>query len=161
MYIKVKPLLVVNIDFLKSYNKIKNDRISIFYRFFDGSHTEQPEVIKTVMEMTQNFIKGKGDFLDEVENPNNELYFFKVDDEIQGIVELIFSQNPNSCNIYQFAVFEHGKGWGTIFYQETLKIIKQHNCNKISLWCPYEGAQIFWRKQGFLPKENNIFEKRI
>lgn len=142
------------------YRNFRRAYLKIEYSFFKKGE-EQPEVIKTVMEMTQNFIKGKGDFLDEVENPNNELYFFKVDDEIQGIVELIFSQNPNSCNIYQFAVFEHGKGWGTIFYQETLKIIKQHNCNKISLWCPYEGSQIFWRKQGFVPKENNIFEKRI
>lgn len=140
-------------NFRRVYSKIE-------YSFFKKGE-EQPEVIKTIMEMTQNFIKGKGEFLDEVENPNNELYFFTIDGKIQGIVELIFSQNSNSCNIYQFAVFEHGKGWGTIFYQETLKIIKEHNSKKISLWCPYDGAQIFWRKQGFVPKQNNLFEKRI
>lgn len=140
-------------NFRRAYSKIE-------YSFFKKGE-EQPEVVKTIMEMTKNSIKGKGEFLDEVENPNKELYFFKVDDEIQGIVELIFSQNSNSCNIYQFAVFEHGNGWGTIVYQETLKIIKEHNCKNISLWCPYEGAQIFWRKQGFFPKQNDIFEKRI
>lgn len=140
-------------NFRRVYSKIE-------YSFFKKGEDQQ-WIIKAIKEMTQSAIKGKGEFLDEVENPNNELYFFTIDGEIQGIVELIFSQNSNSCDIYQFSVFEHGKGWGTIFYRETLKIIKEHNCKKISLWCPYEGAQIFWRRQGFVPKQNNIFEKRI
>jgi len=108
--------------------------------------------------MTQGAIKGKGDFLNEVEDPERELYFFEVDGETQGIVELIFSQNV--CTIYQFAVFEHGKGLGTILYKEVLKIIQDHQIRKITLWCPYDGAQIFWRKQGFKPKSNFVFEKR-
>lgn len=130
-------------DFRKAYSKIN-------YSFFLKGE-EQPLLSQQINKMIQFAIKGKGEFLDEVENPNNELYFFEIDGEIQGIIELIFSTN-NICDIYQFAVFEQGKGWGSLFYQEVLKIIKEHHCRKITLWCPYDGAQVFWRKQGFNPK---------
>ena len=138
-------------NFRRAYSKIE-------YSFFKKGE-EQPWITKQVREMTEAAIKGKGEFLDEVENPKNELYFLEIDGEIQGIVELIFSQQV--CDIYQFAVFERGKGWGTKFYEEVLKIIKEHNCKKITLWCPYEGAQFFWQKQGFSAKPKAFFEKRI
>lgn len=138
-------------NFRRAYSRIE-------YSFFKKGE-EQPWVTKQVREMTQEAIKGKGEFLDEVENPKNELYFLEIDGEIQGIVELIFSGQV--CDIYQFAVFERGKGWGTKFYEEVLKIIKEHHCKKITLWCPYEGAQFFWKKQGFSSKPKAFFEKRI
>lgn len=135
----------------KAYSRIE-------YSFFKKGE-ENPWITTQVREMIQDSIKGKGEFLDEVENPERKLYFFEVDGETQGIVELIFSQNI--CTIYQFAVFEHGKGLGTTLYQEILKIIKDHHVRKITLWCPYEGAQVFWSKQGFHPKSNFVFEKRV
>lgn len=138
-------------EFRRAYSKIE-------YSFFKKGE-ENPLISQAVREMIQSAIKGKGEFLDEVENPNNELYFFEVDNEIKGIVELIFSQNV--CDIYQFAVFEHGKGWGTTLFKEVLTIIKNHNCKKITLWCPYEGAQIFWLKNKFSSKPNFFFERRV
>lgn len=141
------------------YRTFRKAYQNINYSFFLKGE-EQPLLSKKINEMTQSAIKGRGEFLDEVENPNKEIYFFEVDGEIQGIVELIFSAN-NICNIYQFAVFEQGKGLGTLFYEEVLKIIKEHHSRKITLWCPYDGAQVFWRKQQFNPKPNAFFEKRI
>ncbi len=88
-------------NFRKAYSKIN-------YSFFLKGK-EQPLLSKQINEMTQSAIKGKGEFLDEVEDPKNELYFFEMDGEIQGIVELVFFSN-NVCNIYQFAVFKNGKG---------------------------------------------------
>ena len=138
-------------DFRRSYSKIE-------YSFFKKGE-EQPELSNIVKKMIQFAIKGKGEFLDWVEDPKNELFFLEVDGEIYGITELVFSQN--TCDIHQFAVFEKGNGWGTILYEEILKIIKEHKCRKISLWCPYEGAQAFWRKQGFKPLSNFFFEKKV
>ena len=138
-------------NFRRAYEKID-------YSFFKKGE-EEPWVSEQVRELNKNFIKGKGEFLDEVENPKKELYFLEVDGEIKGIVELIFE--PDFCNIYQFSVFEHGKGLGTTFYQEVLKIIQEHKSRKIVLFCPYEGAECFWRKQGFKQKSNAFFEKRI
>lgn len=138
-------------DFRRAYSKIE-------YSFFKKGE-EQPSITKAVREMTQGTIKTKMEFLEEVNNPNNELYFFEVDGEIQGIVELIFCKKE--CNIYQFAVFEHLKGLGTTFYQEVLNIIKEHKSKKITLWCPYEGSQMFWLKNGFYPKYGGFFQKKI
>lgn len=138
-------------NFRKAYSKIE-------YSFFKKGE-EQPLINKQVREMIQFAIKGKGEFLNDIENPNNELYFLEIDGEIQGIVHLIFFNNV--CNIYQFAVFEHFKGWGSLFYEEVLKIIKDHKCKRIILWCPYEGAQVFWKKKGFLPQPKFYFEKKV
>ena len=138
-------------NFRRAYSKIE-------YSFFKKGE-ENPWIAKQVREMTQWAIKTKMEFLDEVKNPNKELYFFEVDGEIQGITELIFSKKE--CNIYEFAVFQHGKGWGKILYEEILKIIQEHHSKKITLWCPYDGAQVFWIKQGFSPRPKGFFQKSV
>jgi len=62
----------------------------------------------------------------------------------------------------EYSFFEKGKGLGTILYNEVLKIIKQHKCKRIELWCPFVGAQIFWRKKGFsLKTKDGFFGKRV
>lgn len=45
-------------------------------------------------------------------------------------------------------------GKGTFFYQEIEKIAREKKVKQISLFCPFPGAVIFWKKQGFL---NNGF----
>lgn len=69
-------------NYRRTYSKIE-------YSFFKKGE-ENPWITRTVREMIQGAIKGKGEFLDEVEDPERELYFFEVDNEIQGIFELIF-----------------------------------------------------------------------
>ena len=149
------PLVRITSDdyrnFRRAYSKIE-------YSFFKKGE-EQPWITKAVREMTQGAIKTKMEFLEEVKDPNRELYFFVIDGEIQGIVELIFGKKE--CNIYEFAIFEKGKGLGTMLFQEVLSVIKEHKSKKIILWCPYEGSQIFWRKQGFFPKPQGFFSKSL
>ena len=99
-------------------------------------------------------IYGKGKYLDLIESNNFEIYFFEMDGEIMGFVELIFS--GTMCTVNNFSVFEHGRGLGTILFQETLNIIRLHQSKKISLWCPYTGSQIFWKKMGFRQKMKNF-----
>ncbi|MBE5819820.1 MAG: GNAT family N-acetyltransferase [Clostridiales bacterium] len=141
------------------YREYRRAYTRIEYSFFEKGKAD-PFNSDEMKEMMKEGIKGKGEFLDFVENPKNELYFFEVDNEIQGITVLTFSQN--SCIIDQFSVFEKGKGLGTILYNEVLKIIKQHKCKRIELWCPFVGAQIFWRKKGFsLKTKDGFFGKRV
>lgn len=138
-------------DYRRSYAKIE-------YSFFLKGE-EDPWLAKKVKEFTQNQINTKGEFLDEVEDPKRELYFFKDEnDEIQGIAILIF--DSNACHIYQFAVFEKGKGLGTILYNEIFKIIEERKPYKITLHCLFDGAKVFWKKLGFKEKANHIFEKK-
>ena len=138
-------------DYRRSYEKIE-------YSFFKKGE-EEPLLAQKVREMTKGAIKGKGEFLDEVEDSKRELYFFKNEnDEIKGIAILVF--DSNICDIYQFAVFAKGKGLGTLLYNEILKIIKEHKPYKITLFCPYEGASLFWKKQGFKCKSEFFLEKK-
>ena len=128
----------------RSYERIE-------YSFFRKGE-ENPSKSKEIMKETYEIypIYGKGKYLDLLEHPGFEIYFFEVNGEVQGIVELIFSEVV--CTINNFSVFEHGKGLGTLLFQETLNIIRCHKSQKIILWCPYDGSQIFWKKMGFRQK---------
>lgn len=138
-------------DYRRSYEKIE-------YSFFKKGE-EEPLLAQKIREMTKGAINGKGEFLNEVEDSKRELYFLKdQNDEIKGIAILIFDNN--SCDIYQFAVFEKGKGIGTLLYNELLKVIEEHKPHKLTLFCPYDGAIIFWKKLGFKQKSQFFFEKK-
>lgn len=142
-------------DFRRAYSNIK-------YSFFENDQGDQQAADLACKFATENFTRTRGEFLDHVESPDREMYFFKIDGEIKGFVDLIF--NGKVCDIYEFAVFEHGKGMGTILYEDVHKIIKERGCVKIELWCPYEGAQIFWQKKGFKPFYRNqqlFFRKKV
>ena len=138
-------------EYRKAYSKIQ-------YSFFKKGE-EDYNIINTVTEGIQSCIKTKSEFLKHVEAKKNELYFFYVEDEIQGIAELIF--DGEMCNILEFAVFKHGQGLGTALYEEILKIIKMHKSKKIILYCPFEGAQVFWYKKGFSIDKKWIYKKKV
>lgn len=121
------------------------------YSFFEKEE-ENSSLTKKIMKDAYDVepIYGRGKYLDLIESANFEIYFFEKDGEVIGFVELIFSEAV--CTINNFSVFEHGKGLGTLMFQETLNIIRSHHSQKITLWCPYNGAQIFWKKMGFQKK---------
>ena len=120
---------------------------------------ENPMLSNKVREMTVSRVIGEGGFLDMVENPDNEFYFLKSDDQIIGLTELNFSLK--SCTITNFAVFEQGKGIGTILCQETKRVIQEHGIRNVELWCPFAGAQIFWKKMGFRNTRGDTFVGRV
>jgi N-acetylglutamate synthase-like GNAT family acetyltransferase len=83
-----------------------------------------------------------------LESGTFEFYFLKDESEkIIGYTILSFPENK--CIIEQFAVLEEGKGLGTLLFQKTLEIVKFKKLKKITLWCPFLGAQEFWKKMGF------------
>lgn len=134
------------------YRDYRRTRAKIEYSYFPKGQ-EQPGLASMIRKITESEIPGKGDFLNLMEKDKNAFYFFKDGDEIKGIAELIFDDVKHECNICEFAVLQHGEGLGTIFYQEVLKVIKDRKATKIVLWCPFKGAEIFWRKMGFGVKE--------
>lgn len=142
-------------DFRRSYSRIR-------YSFFENEEEHHAAVELACKFATETATRTKGEFLDDVESSNHEMYFFKVDGEIQGYFELILKDKV--CEIYEFSVFEHKKGWGSILYEEVYKLIKERGFIAIELACPFLGAQIFWQKKGFksmYKKQQLIFRKRV
>ena len=142
-------------NFRKSYSRIR-------YSFFENDEENRAAVDLACRVATETNTRTRGEFLNDVESPNREMYFFMVDGEIQGFIDLIF--NGKVCDIFEFAVFDHKKGLGTILFEEAYKIIKEKECVKIELWCPYEGAQVFWQKKGFKPFYRNqmlFYRKKV
>ncbi len=139
-------------DFRRAYSKI-------LYSFSAKGKSDTAAEILACKMATETSLRPKGEFLNHVEDPNREMYFFKVEDETQGYFELIF--HDNKCNIFEFAVFERYKGYGSLMWEKALDIIKEHGAVKIELWCPYEGAQIFWKKKGFKPFLKDFFRRKV
>lgn len=136
-------------DYRRTYSQINYS----FQRDGAGSDIVLEDSIR---ELCNSAIPGKGQFLDFVDNKNHELYFFKnADNKILGIAILLFS--GKKCIIYEFAVLEPRKGLGSQLYELVLDVIKKHGIRDISLYCPFEGAQAFWKKKGFVPVSPNPF----
>lgn len=148
------------------YRDYRRTRAKVEYSYFPKGE-EKPGVASLIRQVTESEIPGKGDFLNLMEKDKNAFYFLKDGDEIKGIAELIFDDAKHECNICEFAVLQYGEGLGTILYHEVLKVIKERKATKMVLWCPFEGAQIFWRKMGFgvkevlAPRRGYIFGKRV
>lgn len=142
-------------NFRKAYSRIR-------YSFSEkGKGNMQAEELSAQIA-TEVSTRTRGEFLKDFGNPNREMYFFQRDGETQGYVELLF--NEKLCWIHEFAVFEREKGLGSILFEETMRVIKEKGCVKIELWCPFEGAQIFWKKKGFKPFYKNqrlYFQKKV
>lgn len=142
-------------NFRRSYSRIR-------YSFFENDEDDRAAVDLACRFATETSTRTRGEFLNDVESPNREMYFFMIDGEIQGFFELIFKDKV--CEIFEFAVFDHKKGWGSILFEEAYNIIKERECLKIELSCPFEGAQVFWQKKGFKPFYRNkqlIFRKKV
>lgn len=142
-------------DYRRTYSQIN-------YSFSrKGEQQLFPAQVEFVRKMASSAILGKGEFLDFVEKKENELYFFKDDDKILGIVVLIFTKNE--CKIHEFAVLEPLKGLGSELYDLVENVIRAHSLRNVLLFCPFEGAQVFWKKKGFSPifQGSSGFEKRL
>lgn len=143
------------------YRNFRKAYAQIVYSFAEKGTMFDREAEKFSSKIaTETNLRTKTEFLKDLES--REMYFFQVDGETKGYVELIFK--GRTCDIYEFSVFEHGKGLGTILFEETMRIIKERECTKIELWCPFPGAQVFWKKNGFQPFYKNkrmYFRKKV
>lgn len=92
-------------------------------------------------------MRTKTQFIADLESGRREMYFFKKDEDNIGFFELSF--HKGKCDVVEFFVIERYKGYGTLMWNEAMKVIRERRPSRIELWTPYIGAQIFWTKMGF------------
>lgn len=121
------------------------------YAQIEYSHSVKGEEIlfdhSLYRTITSKAIRTRPQFMEEYNTPGREMYFLKDGDEIKGFVELFFYDSM--CEIIEFAVLEKGKGLGSVLFDKTMEIIKEHKIRNVQLWCEFAGAQVFWTKKGF------------
>ena len=130
------------------YRDYRRTYMSVNYSYQPRGCPIKEKLPEGVHEFYKELVFGKGEFLNMIEKSIFEFYFYKDENEkIIGYVILSFSENK--CTIEHFAVLEEGKGIGTDLFQKTLEIIKAKKIKHVVLWCPFKGAQEFWKKMGF------------
>ena len=92
-------------------------------------------------------MRTRSQFIRDIESQDREMYFFKKNGETIGFVELSF--HKGKCDVVEFFVFERYRGYGTIMWNETMKVASVRKPTRFELWTPYAGAQTFWKKMGF------------
>lgn len=119
-----------------------------------------PVPMNLVREASNFTILKKWEFLQVMKDPKYAFYFYKNDEgETIGIVFLKFTDK--TCTIAEFSVFEHLKGFGTKLYEEVANLCRERGVYELVLWCPFKGAQEFWKKMGFYEKSDSFFYKKI
>lgn len=102
--------------------------------------------------------------------PKAERHFFdNIMSEDNSDIIFIFSDKKNFDDgftvvkvidkvayIQVFTVYKHLEGLGCIFYTKLENYFKEFGISKIVIRVPYDGAQVFWRKMGFLADESNF-----
>lgn len=137
-------------DYRRSYAKIEYS-----FRTKDEPQFVIPEGEKK--KYMDAAILKKGEFLDELEMPGVEMYFIKNEaEEIIGVTRFTIKQKGKEkhCIIIMFAVFLKGQGLGTEAFAELKKLLKSKGVKIVKLECPFNGARVFWEKQGFYHVRN-------
>lgn len=127
-------------EFRRTYNKLVYsiyDKASMLY-FLENKITRQA---------LEKEMRTRSKFVEDLNSQDRVMYFFKRDGETIGFLELSF--HKGKCDIVEFFVFERYRGYGTIMWEEALKVARERKPSRIELWTPYIGAQIFWSKMGF------------
>lgn len=144
------------------YRDYRKAYLSVRYSFdVNGSESES-----TFPEDAYNFYKevvlSNKKYIKLIKNPKNHLYFFR-NDKGENMGYLLYSSTKSTCFIKQFGVFEQGKRHGTQMFIKLLELLRENEIRSIELWCPFLGAQEFWKKMGFyLQYENKCeFKKNL
>lgn len=131
----------------KDYKYYRRSYAKIEYSF---RLKDEPQMLisKEQKQFTDAAILKKGEFLDELEKPGVEMYFVKDEqEEIVGIITIYAEAKRAYINM--FAVFEKGKGIGTEAYNVLKEMFIERKIKLVRLLCPFNGARVFWVKQGF------------
>ena len=131
-------------DFRKAYSKM-------VFSIYDKKYVLKTFAYEQAIsrQALEESMRTRTKFLEDLADPNREMYFFKKDDEIIGFFELFY--HKGKCDISDFFVFERYQGHGTHMWEATYAIAKKRKASRIELWSPYGGAQMFWKKMGFEP----------
>lgn len=98
----------------------------------------------------------KEPFLHVLNQPDVEMYFIENDDETLGIT--VMQVMGEFCYLDIFAIFQKERGWGNKAFAILKERLKNKSISYIRLTCPFAGAQIFWKKQGFSLIRDNFYE---
>ena len=127
-------------EFRRAYSKL-------IYSIYDKKFMLYPLEEQITRKALEQEMRTRTKFRNDVESAEREMYFFQKDGETIGFFELSF--HKGKCDIVEFFVFERYNGYGTIMWEEALKIARVRTPSRIELWTPYIGAQIFWKRMGF------------
>ena len=104
----------------------------------------------------------------EINNPNSEFYFAKLDDEIIGYLKINFGasqtelQDSQAIEIERIYVSKefHGKNIGQILFDKAIEIANQKNAAYVWLgvWEENQRAISFYKKNGFIEFDKHIFK---
>ena len=127
-------------EFRRAYNKL-------VYSIYDKAKLMYLVENQVTRKALEKETKTRTKFIEDANSQEREMYIFKKDGEAIGYVEFAF--HKGKCDIVEFFVFERYKGYGTIMWNEALKVARLRTPSRIELWTPYAGAKIFWSKMGF------------
>lgn len=104
----------------------------------------------------------------EINNPNSEFYFAKLDDEIIGYLKINFGASQTELQDSQAVEIEriyvskefHGKNIGQILFDKAIEIANQKNAAYVWLgvWEENQRAISFYKKNGFIEFDKHIFK---
>lgn len=82
-------------------------------------------------------------------NVRNEQIYFPIINGKEGGFITVRAFDDGNAYILHFYIRKKGRGYGTAFYKEMEKIIKEVGCKKISLISLDDKSDNFWIRQGF------------
>lgn len=143
----------------RDYREYRRNFSKIEYSFLKkGDVTPLPT--KLIHDASMVGILSKYEFLKIVQDSRYAFYLYKNDnDEIIGVTSLLFK--GRTCTIMEFCVFEHFQGLGRKLYEQVAEVCRERRVYELELWCPFDGAQEFWKKMEFYEKKETFFYKRI
>ncbi len=103
----------------------------------------------------------------ELNNPNSEFYFAKINDQLVGYLKLnsgtaqTEADNQDGIEIQRIYILKeyHGKKIGQLLLNRALKVSKDKKARYIWLgvWKKNDRAILFYEKNGFEAYDNHIF----
>lgn len=85
---------------------------------------------------------------------NEQIYFCLINEKEGGFITFRHFEDGEAF-IVHFYIRKKGNGYGTAFYKEMERLIKQLGCRKISLVSLDDNSENFWKKQGFFKRQES------
>ena len=147
---------------LKEIEQLQEIGRKTFYETFSAGNTE--ENMKKYLE--EGFSKEK--LIGELSNPNSEIYFATLHNNVIGYLKLNVGQSQTELKdegaleierIYVLKEF-HGKKVGQILYEKAMEVARQKNADYVWLgvWEENPRAINFYKKNGFEECDKHILK---
>ena len=129
------------------YREFRRAYSQLIFSIFDKRALMYQLEDQVTRQALEKEMRTRTKFIEDINSPDRTMHFFKKGEETIGFFELSF--HKGKCDIVEFFVFKRYSGYGTIMFEEAVKVARQRKASRIELWTPYIGAQIFWTKMGF------------